>query len=60
MGTDASPIEGGGDFLAGHRWKRGWQEAIVCHGGGGWRELADGIGVDIHILRQISALSYVR
>ena len=60
VGADATAIERGCDFLAGDRWKRERQEVIVGHGERGWREVANGIGVSNHTLRQINALSYVR
>jgi hypothetical protein len=35
IGADAATVEGGGDFLALHRWQRERRQAIVDHGGYG-------------------------
>jgi hypothetical protein len=47
IGTDAPAIERGGDLLAGYRWQRERQQAIVDHGGCGrevWGHVRDGGG----------------
>jgi hypothetical protein len=49
--AEASTIECGSYFLAGNRWKREQQAVTAGHGGRGWREVADRIGIDNHNLR---------
>ena len=49
--ADAPIIESGCDFLADNCWKRERQEVTVSHGGRGWREMANRIGVNNCILR---------
>ncbi len=57
---EATAVEIGCDFLAGDGWKRKRQDRSVGHGGRGWRDALEWIGVSNQILRRIRRLRHAR
>jgi hypothetical protein len=53
---DTSAIESADDFLAPNGWETKRREAIVRHGGCGWRRLCEQVGLDTQTLNTINAL----
>src|SRR5207237_8852531 len=60
VGTDPSPVKGGGDLLAADGWKAERQKVIVGHGGRGAPRSRQRVGFSHRILRQIKSLRYFR
>jgi hypothetical protein len=57
---DPSAIERGSDLFASNGWKRERQQRIVGHGGCGWLDAVDRVGLNNRILRYINRLGYIR